>query len=96
LDFYLGGAGIIFPIVFYVVVISVAIQGTTLPFVASLFGIKDTDNSKWVEHDLEQIEFMEEKMIKLKVQNGSSFHNKSLVDMKLPKGVLLLPLLPYL
>lgn len=84
------GAEIIFPIVFYVVVISVAIQGTTLSFVASFLGTKDTDKSKWIEPDIEQIEFMEEKMIKLKVSNGSSFHNKSIVDMKLPKGVLLL------
>ena len=84
------GAKIIFPIVFYVVVISVAIQGTTLSFVATLFGIKDTESSKWIEPDLEQIEFMEEKMIKLKVKNGSSFHNKSVKDMQFEKGVLLL------
>lgn len=84
------GAKIIFPIVFYVVVISVAIQGTTLPFVASLLRIKDTNNSKWKEPDLEEIEFMEEKMIKLKVKNKSSFHNKSVVEMEFPKGVLLL------
>ncbi len=71
-------------------VISVAIQGTTLPFVASLFKIKDNDSSKYVEPDIEQMEFLEEKLIKLRVQVGSSFHNKSIIDMKLPKGVLLL------
>lgn len=84
------GAEVIFSIIFYVVVISVAIQGTTISFVASLFKIKDTDSSKYVEPDIEQIEFLEEKLIKLKVQTGSSFHNKSIMDMKLPKGVLLL------
>lgn len=84
------GAEIIFPIIFYVVVISVAIQGTTLSFAASILGIKDTESLKWVEPDLEQIEFMEEKMIKLKVKNKSSFHNKSVMDMHFKKGVLLL------
>jgi cell volume regulation protein A len=82
-------ADVIFNVVFFIVLTSVAVQGSTIPWVAHRLGVEDTDPavqpltfeaviSGDTEHNLHE----------LLVREGSPAADKSLLDLGLPAGVL--------
>jgi potassium/hydrogen antiporter len=86
----LDKADVIFHIVFFVVLVSLLLQGTTLPRVARLLGVESQHAEKrkfpltfnatsTTGSGLQEIE----------IAPGSSAEGKRLVDLALPKGVLL-------
>ena len=79
----------IFNIVFFVVIISVLLQGTTIPYVAKLLGV---DAPLEVNHD-SILEYGDKdpnnEMIKLTVGENSTAVGKQLYELKLPKGALI-------
>lgn len=80
-------AQMIFNLVFFIVLISVLLQGTTIPLVARWFKVEES--SKPPKKD--EIQYsIESKMTKIKISSTSSAIGKTLVDLRLPEGALII------
>lgn len=84
-------AGTIFNLVFFVVITSVLLQGTTIPFVAKLLGLAEPNTQK--EHlpiELDENENINNELFEIQVPTGSSILNKQIAELNLPKSTLIL------
>ncbi|ARS37785.1 potassium/proton antiporter [Pontibacter actiniarum] len=83
-------SGLIFNIVFFIVLTSVMLQGTTLQLVADWLGLSEVDDS------LKRVQLGEElgydaknELVELQLSAGSAAVGKSLVELQLPKSSLI-------
>lgn len=82
-------ADLIFHLVFFIVVTSVTIQGTTIGYVANLLGVQDarpTDHHYPLEYVPEVSE--RSQLAELPVARGSAVVGKSIMELGLPRGAL--------
>ncbi len=79
----------IFDIVFFVVIISVILQGSTIPLMAKFLGV-DAPISKEFHSPIEfEGEESGKKMLELQISKKSLLLNKTLKDIELPKNTLI-------
>lgn len=83
-------AELIFNLVFFVVLLSVIFQGMTLPFASSYLGLKETKSKVFEKGDLENLEYFEESLVKVKVRNEGEVAEKKISEIGLPKDILLI------
>ncbi|MFS0865038.1 potassium/proton antiporter [Fredinandcohnia sp. 179-A 10B2 NHS] len=83
------GSQQIFNIVFFVVLTSALIQGSSIPFVAGKLGLTGESKPKSV-HSIELVSIgkANAEMIEFEVNSGNELINKALKDVTLPKSVL--------
>jgi len=81
---------LIFNIVFFIVLTSVMLQGTTLTPVAKWLGLSEEDHKpKKYQFDLEMGYDLKNELTEVFLPEQSTAVGKSLVDLHLPKGVLI-------
>jgi len=83
-------ADLIFNLVFFVVVLSVVLQGMTLPFASGYLGLKDTSPKYFEKGNLENFEYFEETLTKVRVQSNGVAVGKQIKEISLPKDILLI------
>lgn len=83
-------AELIFNLVFFVVVLSVILQGMSLPFASRYLGLRDTSPRYFERGDLENFEYFEETLTKVKVQPKGVVVGKQIKEINLPKDILLI------
>ena len=87
-------AGLLFNLVFFIVIASVLIQGRTLmPFARLLKLDKPLNDKVRAPIELEETDTLNSKMFEFEIPPDAPFVNKTLAEMKLPPGVLVLLLL---
>lgn len=83
-------AGLIFNIVFFIVLTSVAVQGTTLPLVARMLNLHRSQEARHrTALDVEISPESRGTLCKLEVPVGSAAVGKSVLRLGLPRGVLI-------
>jgi potassium/hydrogen antiporter len=86
-------SGMIFNIVFFIVVTSVLLQGTTLKLVARLLGVVAPQNEvKPYPLDIEMSEDSRSELIEVELDGNSIAVGKKLMDLGFPKGSLIVTL----
>jgi len=85
-----ANADLIFNLVFFVVALSVILQGMTLPFASGYLGLKDTSPKYFEKGDLENFEYFEESLTKVEVQPNGVAVGKQIKDIHFPKDILLI------
>ncbi|WP_319370057.1 TrkA C-terminal domain-containing protein [uncultured Ilyobacter sp.] len=83
-------AELILNFVFFVVLLSVIFQGMPLPFASSYLGLKETGSKILEKGDLENLEYFEESLVKVKVRNEGEVAEKKISEIGLPKDILLI------
>ncbi len=84
-------AGLLFNLVFFIVIASVLIQGRTLmPFARLLKLDKPLNHKVRAPIELEETDTLNSKMFEFEIPPDAPFVNKTLAEMKLPPGVLVL------
>lgn len=83
-------AELIFNLVFFVVVLSVILQGMSLPFASRYLGLQDTSPRYFEKGNLENFEYFEETLTKVKVQPKGVVVGKQIKEINLPKDILLI------
>ena len=83
-------AGMIFNMVFFIVIASVLLQGTTIPLVAKILGL----TAPLAKNRLNRLEFDRPQensvdLVELIVPYESSFSGKSIINLGLPEGCLI-------
>jgi cell volume regulation protein A len=91
LVFQVGNATLIFDIVFFIVVISSLVQGTTIPLSARLLGLEGEPQSRQAM----PIEFVptdtfDTEMAEFRVREGSHAAGKDIVQLGLPESALIM------
>lgn len=90
LDAQTPNAMFIFNLVFFISVLSVAIQGTTIPFVAGKLNLSSpVTHRKKSKVDIELANKVKSIHLELDVQENSFCKGKSVVEMQIPSGVTL-------
>ena len=86
----LGQARPIFNIVFFITIISLLVQGTSIPYVARLLGLSDdSKNDKQLqEFDVEFSEEIKSAMTEFTVTEGFLSNGKRLMDATMPENTL--------
>lgn len=81
---------IIFNLIFFIVLVSVVIQGSTLKFVADILKVTEKDISS-INHDTDtaDLEYLEDHMFEMTVTESSPFVNKALSELILPYEILI-------
>ncbi|PTX18339.1 potassium/proton antiporter (CPA1 family) [Pontibacter mucosus] len=83
-------AGMIFNIVFFIVLISVMLQGTTLKVVAEWLGLSEEDNAPKRLQLGEELGYnAKNELVELQLGPGASGVGKSLVQLQMPKNSLI-------
>ena len=84
-------AGLLFNLVFFIVIASVLIQGRTLmPFARLLKLDKPLNDKVRAPIELEETDTLNSKMFEFEIPPDAPFVNKTLAEMTLPPGVLVL------
>ncbi|GLI55496.1 K+/H+ antiporter [Propionigenium maris DSM 9537] len=81
---------LIFNLVFFVVVISVIFQGVTLPFMSWYLGLESHEESPFQEGDLEKMEYLEERVVKIRVSSEGILAGRRVHELNLPREILLI------
>lgn len=84
------GAGIIFNIVFFITILSLVIQGTTIPFVAKLLNLSTPLEKDGNDFGVELPEDIDSSLKDVTVTNEMIEKADNLKDMNLPKGTLVM------
>ena len=80
----------IFNLVFFVSVTSLLIQGTSIAFVAKLFGVAEKEPAKIeLQNEYTAPATLRNNMSYVDIPNNSQLVNKSIVDLKLPQDLLI-------
>jgi potassium/hydrogen antiporter len=83
------GAELIFNLVFFAVLVSVVLQGTTIGWVAKRLGVNVERSLPLSEaHDFVPDVRLNSQLLELNVLPGSSLANRTIIDLGLPRGVL--------
>lgn len=77
----------IFHIVFCIVLISITVQGSLIPFMAKVFGMTD-DNSDVLKTFNDYVEELDVQFIKLTVQGDHPWKNKKIRELSIPWDLL--------
>lgn len=86
----LPNADLIFNLVFFVVVLSVILQGMTLPFASKYLGLRDTTPKYFEKGNLENFEYFEETLTKVQVRANGITVGKMIKDIHFPNDILLI------
>ncbi len=80
----------IFNIVFFITIISLLVQGTSIPFVAKLLGLSDDSNvsNSLSAFDIELSEDIKSLMTEMVVTEELILQGKTLADLPVPKNIL--------
>jgi len=82
-------ADLIFNIVFFIVLTSVLVQGTSLPFVARLLGVDEpVDDRPPRPIEIAYSEGLHSELLELLIAPGSALAGKQLVNISFPEGTL--------
>lgn len=84
----LPNSNLIFNIIFFVVLISLAVQGSTLEFVASKCGVKDLEGEKEIEAS--NLPIFYHTLRQHTIHFGSNVIGKNLAELELPSDFLIL------
>lgn len=81
---------VIFNLIFFIVLVSVLIQGSTLKFVADMLKMTNAHKPS-IKHDTDTVdmEYLEEHMFELTISDTSPFLNKTLSELILPYEILI-------
>ena len=85
-----ANAELIFNLVFFVVLLSVIFQGMTLPFASRYLDLNETKDKILERGDLENLEYFEENLIKVKTRRDGIIPGKKIMDLHFPKDILLI------
>lgn len=84
-------APLIFDLVFFIVITSVLLQGTTIPFVARLLGVDEPAAGAYKPAiQMEQTEHTNADLVDIIVPDNSKIVGKRLHEMNLPKGAIVM------
>ena len=82
-------AGPLFDVVFFIVVLSVLLQGPTIPWVARLLGVDEPQPQKMrYPLEFEQTADLDSNLVEVVVPAGSSVAGKRILELPLPDAVL--------
>ena len=80
----------IFNLIFCIVIVSVLIQGMTLPFAAQILKLNASDELPVKESsDAEELEYFEDQVIEVTITANSKFIEKKICELGLPDGVMI-------
>ncbi len=82
-------AGMIFDLVFFIVLTSTLLQGTSIPLVARWLKLEAPSREKVHPLELERTAGIKSDLVDVEVPNGSSIVGKQIVGAGLPKGALI-------
>lgn len=82
------GAQLIFNLVFFIVVVSVLLQGISMAWVARLLGVNDVRPHSADSHTFVPEVQLSSRIVEAVVPAGSSLAGRALIDLELPRGVL--------
>jgi len=83
-------ADTIFNLIFFIVLVSVLIQGSSLNLMAKLLRLIDNKEDLINEKsDTEELEYFEDQMLKLKITEYSSLAGKKISEVGFPEGTLI-------
>ncbi len=84
-------ANTIFNLIFFIVIVSVLIQGMTLPLGAKILKLNEDEEEVIKEKsDTEELEYFEDQMLELSVLDNSDYIDKEIKDIKLPDNSLII------
>lgn len=83
-------ANLIFNIVFFITILSLLIQGTTIPAMAKLFDMTRKVPKEGNDFGIELPEEIDSRLWDIKVSEEMLIHGNQLKDMNLPKGILVI------
>lgn len=86
----IANADLIFNLVFFVVVLSVTLQGMTLPFASRYLELTDTTPKYFERGNLENFEYFEETLTKVEVQTNGIAVGKMIKEIHFPSDILLI------
>ncbi|MCF7889156.1 MAG: potassium/proton antiporter [Victivallales bacterium] len=85
----IDNSNVIFNLIFYIVVVSVLIQGATLNFGAKLLDLQVPENKRLKEKsEPEELEYLEDQLLELKISEDSNLVNKKIFEINFPEGAL--------
>lgn len=84
------GAGVIFNIVFFITILSLVVQGTTISFVARILGLSDPHENTDSEFNVELPEEFDSDLCDLPVTEELLGRGDTLKALNLPKGTLVI------
>lgn len=82
-------ASMIFNIVFFIAVLSVTLQGTTLSLMARWLGLSIPEPEKTHPLDIELSEDVKSELVEIKLSPNSIWADKTLIDLKFPETALI-------
>lgn len=82
-------ANMIFNLVFFIAVISVLLQGTTLPVVARWLGVTVPGNGRRAPTDMELSDDVKSELVEIEVPHEKWTEGKKIVDLGFPKTALI-------
>lgn len=84
-------ADVLFNVVFFIVITSVLIQGTTIPLVAKWLGVESSDSEAKTGHVEFEFNYADGSQKKeLTVPSGSKAVGRQIVELKLPESVIIM------
>jgi cell volume regulation protein A len=86
-----GNAHLIFNVVFFIVVTSALVQGTSLPYAARWLGLQGPPQRRGtMPLEFVPSDGMDSEMVELRVREGTAVSGKSIVDVDLPENALIM------
>jgi potassium/hydrogen antiporter len=79
------GSEALFNIVFVVVVLLTVVQGTTLPLVAQLLGVAQSDSARDLQVESAPLGSLRAELLAFKIPSGSRLHGVEVFELRLPQ-----------
>ena len=80
---------VIFNLIFFIVIVSVLIQGMTLPFGAKWLNLNSEEDIIKDKSDSEELEYFEDQMLELNILGDSKFIDKHISEIRFPEDSLI-------
>ena len=82
-------SGIIFNLIFFIVIVSVLIQGTTLAFGAKLLKLNSDEGMLKNKSETEELEYFEDQMLEFNIKEKSKIIDKKISEITFPEDTLI-------